>query len=130
MIRRLSIVQALLNDPKILILDEPSTGLDIKKRVRLRNTISKLSKDGIIILSTHIVSDIDYITTAILVLRKGMVIVRGNREQVISTIVIRQVSPTLEFFIYLSVRRKIMMFHLTIMEFKKYGIGYPRSLAL
>ena len=55
MIQRVGIAQAMLNDPKILILDEPTAGLDPKERARFRNILSTLSKDRIVILSTHIV---------------------------------------------------------------------------
>ncbi len=69
--QRLGIAQALINNPKIIILDEPTVGLDPQERVRFRNLISSLSKDKIIILSTHIVSDIEYIADCILLLKDG-----------------------------------------------------------
>lgn len=69
MIQRVGIAQAMLNDPKILILDEPTFGLDHKERVRFRNIISKLSKDRIVILSTHIVSDIESVANRVIMLK-------------------------------------------------------------
>lgn len=76
--RRLGIAQAMLNDPKILILDEPTSGLDPKERIRFRNLISELSEDRIVLLSTHIVSDVENIANQILIMKNGSIQASGT----------------------------------------------------
>ena len=84
--QRLGIAQALLNNPKILILDEPTAGLDPKERVRFRNLISSLAENRIVILSTHIVSDVDYIAKEILIMKNGELVHQGSPETILQPI--------------------------------------------
>ncbi len=79
--RRVGIAQAMLNDPRILILDEPTAGLDPNERIRFRNLISELAQDRLVLLSTHIVSDIEYIANQILLMKDGKICIAGTTEE-------------------------------------------------
>lgn len=84
--QRVGIAQALLNNPKIVIFDEPTVGLDPEERVRFRNLISDLANDCIVILSSHIVSDIDTIADTVALMKNGKLITHGNQENIIARV--------------------------------------------
>ena len=81
MLRRVGIAQALLNDPEILVMDEPTAGLDPKERTRFRNFISALGRERIVVISSHIVSDIEYIADEILLMKSGKQVGSGTVHQ-------------------------------------------------
>lgn len=84
--RRVGIAQAMLNDPKILIMDEPTAGLDPGERVRFRNFISEFSHDRMVLISTHIVSDIEYIATRNAIMKAGRIIDVGTTDELVKQI--------------------------------------------
>ena len=84
--QRVLLAQALLNDPKILILDEPTAGVDPQERINIRNIISRLSKDRIIIIATHIVSDIEAIAKEIVIMKGGQVIKKETPNRLIKDV--------------------------------------------
>jgi ABC-2 type transport system ATP-binding protein len=84
--QRVGIAQALLNDPQLLIVDEPTAGLDPEERVRFRNLLSELSGERIVILSTHIVSDIEAVATSIAILGHGRLIAHDSPEALLRSV--------------------------------------------
>jgi len=84
--QRVGIAQALLNDPRLLIVDEPTGGLDPEERVRFRNLLSELSGERIVILSTHIVSDVEAVATDIAIIRKGELVSHLSPEALLKTV--------------------------------------------
>ena len=83
--RRAGIAQAMLNNPAILVLDEPTAGLDPNERIRFRNLISELSEERLVLLSTHIVSDIEYIANQIWLMKDGKLVRSGTSDELIRT---------------------------------------------
>ena len=84
--QRVLLAQALLGDPKVLILDEPTAGLDPKERVRIRNFIKELARDRIVLLATHIVSDIESIADQVLLMKKGELLRMAPPAELIASI--------------------------------------------
>lgn len=80
MLQRMGIAQALLNDPRILILDEPTAGLDPQERIRFRTMLAGLARERLVLLSTHIVSDVEHIATDVVLLKQGQVVRHGSHQ--------------------------------------------------
>lgn len=81
--RRVGIAQALLNEPEVLLLDEPTSGLDPGERVRFRNLLSEFAKERIVLISTHIVPDVEYIATRNAVMKNGKFVATGTTEELV-----------------------------------------------
>ncbi|TCP24979.1 ABC-type multidrug transport system ATPase subunit [Tenacibaculum skagerrakense] len=84
--QRIGIAQALLNDPKVLIFDEPTVGLDPEERMRFRDLIHQLANDAIVILSSHIVSDIDTVADKVAIMKNGNLLAYGDQEELINNV--------------------------------------------
>lgn len=136
--QRLGIAQAILNDPELLILDEPTAGLDPKERIRFRNIISELSADRIVILATHIVSDISYIANEVILLGNGQLIEKEKSASLIENmrgkvwsvnVPAKSVTGIMEKYSVSNVKMKQEMCELKIVSDNISGIQYEHSVA-
>ncbi|NBK00283.1 ABC transporter ATP-binding protein [bacterium 1xD8-48] len=127
--RRIGIAQAIINEPEIVILDEPTAGLDPTERIRFSNIISDMGKDKIVLLSTHIVSDIEAIANNLVVVKKGTVLKTGNVDEIIQIVKGRVWETVVSHEVYQKLRVERAVIHLKQMgkevQVRFVGEQYP-----
>ena len=127
--RRIGIAQAIINEPEIVILDEPTAGLDPTERIRFSNIISDMGKDKIVLLSTHIVSDIEAIANNLVEVKKGTVLKTGNVDEIIQIVKGRVWETVVSHEVYQKLRVERAVIHLKQMgkevQVRFVGEQYP-----
>lgn len=127
--RRIGIAQAIINEPEILILDEPTAGLDPKERIRFSNIISDMGREKIVFLSTHIVSDIEAIASELVVMKKGEVLETGNVDSLVQTVKGQVWETVVDQETYQKLRKERSVIHLKQMgkevQVRFVGERYP-----
>ena len=122
--RRVGIAQALLNDPEILILDEPTSGLDPGERVRFRNLLSEFAHDRIVLISTHIVSDVEYIATQNAIMKKGKLLSTGTTEELVQQVNGKVWSATIPMNLLSEYESKLQIVNIRNEEYGTVSIRY------
>jgi ABC-2 type transport system ATP-binding protein len=122
--RRLGIAQALLNDPALLIVDEPTTGLDLDERLRFRSLMAELGSSRLVILSTHIVSDVEHVATELIVMRQGRMILHDTPAAVLAQARGRIWSATVPAADYAGLRERTQ-----VLQARQLADGYALRIA-
>lgn len=129
--RRIGIAQAIINEPQILIFDEPTAGLDPRERIRFSNIISDMGKDKIILLSTHIVSDIEAIANELVVIRNGNILETGDIDELVKKVKGQVWESIVSQEVYHSLRKERSVIHLKQMgrdvQVRFVGDKYPNA---
>lgn len=129
--RRIGIAQAIINEPQILIFDEPTAGLDPIERIRFSNIISDMGKDKIILLSTHIVSDIEAIANELVVIKHGNILEKGNVDELVKKVKGQVWESIVSQEVYHSLRKERSVIHLKQMgrdvQVRFVGEKYPNA---
>ena len=127
--RRIGIAQAIINDPQILIFDEPTAGLDPKERIRFSNIISEMSKDKIVLLSTHIVSDIEAIASNLIIISSGNILKNGSIYELVKAVDGKVWEATIDQDAYVGLTKQRSVIHIKqlakTVEVRYVGDEYP-----